>query len=102
MNRGEMGSGHGWAMGWGVAWNNVAKSYLIQMPPGSANWSIGNRGKQTFRTMPTYNPGPPLPMQPQGIIESQDKPVSPISLYLKQLSERLGTQAAKNAGYSMN
>jgi len=41
-------------------------------------------------------------MQPQGIIESQDKPVSPISLYLKQLSERLGTQAAKNAGYSMN
>ena len=61
MNRGEMGSGHGWAMGWGVAWNNLAKSYLIQMPPGSANWSIGNRGEQMQRTMPTYNPGPPLP-----------------------------------------
>ena len=23
MNRGSMGSGHGWTMGWGVAWNNV-------------------------------------------------------------------------------
>lgn len=99
MNRGEMGSGHGWAMGWGVAWNNSAKSYLIQMPPGSANWSIGNRGEQTQRTMPTYNPGPPLPMQPQGIIESQDKPVTPASLYLEQLAERLGPQAAKNIGY---
>jgi hypothetical protein len=99
MNRGEMGSGHGWAMGWGVAWNNVAKSYLIQMPPGSANWSIGNRGEQTERTMPTYNPGPPLPMQPQGIIESQGEPVAPASLYLEQLSERLGPQALKNIGY---
>ena len=24
-NRGAMGSGHGWSMGWGVAWNCVAK-----------------------------------------------------------------------------
>lgn len=46
MNRGAMGSGHGRTMGWGVAWNNVAKSYVIQMPPGSANWGIGNRGEQ--------------------------------------------------------
>lgn len=99
MNRGEMGSGHGWAMGWGVAWNNIAKSYLVQMPPGSSNWSIGNQGEQTRRTMPTYTPGPPLPMQPQGIIESQGRPVNPSSLYLEQLSERLGPQALKNIGY---
>jgi hypothetical protein len=99
MNRGEMGSGHGWAMGWGVAWNNLAKSYLIQMPPGSANWSIGNRGEQMQRTMPTYNPGPSLPMLPQGIIESQNKPVAPTSLYLEQLADRLGPQAIKNIGY---
>lgn len=99
MNRGEMGSGHGWAMGWGVAWNDTAKSFLIQTPPGSANWSIGNRGEQTQRTMPTYNPGPPLPMLPEGIIESQGKPVVPASLYLEQLRERLGPQAVKNIGY---
>jgi len=80
MNRGEMGSGHGWTMGWGAAWNNIAKSYVIQMPPGAANWAIGNRGDQQLGRMQTYNPGPELPMLPQGIVESQGTPVSPASL----------------------
>jgi hypothetical protein len=96
MNRGAMGSGHGWTMGWGVAWNNIAKSYLIQMPPGSANWAIGNRGEQALGKTPTFDPGPGLPILPQGIIDSQDNPVAPASLYLEQLRERLGTQALKN------
>ena len=61
MNRGAMGSGHGWTMGWGVVWNNIAKSFVIQMPPGSANWAIGNRGEQTLGKMPTFDPGPELP-----------------------------------------
>ncbi len=99
MNRGAMGSGHGWTMGWGVAWNNIAKSYLIQMPPGSANWGIGNRGEQLKDKMKTYDPGPELPVLPQGIIESQGTPVVPASLYLEQLRERLGPQALKNIGY---
>ena len=99
MNRGSMGSGHGWTMGWGVAWNNIAKSYVIQMPPGAANWAIGNRGEQALGKLPTFDPGPELPMLPQGIIESQEKPVAPASLYLEQLKERLGPQAIKNVGY---
>jgi hypothetical protein len=99
MNRGAMGSGHGWTMGWAVAWNNVAKSYLIQMPPGSANWAIGNRGEQTLGKTPTFDPGPGLPILPQGIIESQETPVAPARLYLEQLRERLGAQAIKNIGY---
>ena len=99
MNRGSMGSGHGWTMGWGVAWNNIAKSYVIQMPPGSANWGIGNRGEQMLGKMPTYDPGPEVPMLLQGIIESQGTPVAPASLYLEQLKERLGQQALKNIGY---
>jgi hypothetical protein len=99
MNRGAMGSGHGWTMGWAVAWNNVAKSYLIQMPPGSANWAIGNRGEQATDKMPTFDPGPTLPMLPQGIVESQGTPVAPASLYLEQLRERLGAKALKNIGY---
>jgi hypothetical protein len=99
MNRGEMGSGHGWTMGWGVAWNNVAKSYVIQMPPGSANWGIGNRGEQRLEKMPTFDPGPELSMLPQGIIDSPDKPIVPASLYLEQLKERLGLKALKNIGY---
>lgn len=101
MNRGEMGSGHGWTMGWGVAWNNIAKSYVIQMPPGSANWAVGNRGDQQLGRMQTYNPGPELPMLPQGIVESQESPVSPASLYLAQLRDRLGPQAVKNIGYAI-
>jgi hypothetical protein len=99
MNRGEMGSGHGWTMGWGVAWNNVAKSYVIQMPPGSANWGTGNRGEQKLEKMPTFDPGQAILFPPQGIIDSQEKPVAPASLYLEQLKERLGPQALKNIGY---
>jgi len=99
MNRGEMGSGHGWAIGWGVVWNSTAKSFLIQMPPGAANWAIGNRGEQILGAMPTYPRVAGAPMLPQGIIESQGAPVSPRSLYLKQLSDRLGSQALKNIGY---
>jgi len=99
MNRGAMGSGHGWTMGWGVAWNNVAKSYVIQMPPGSANWGIGNRGEQLVGRMKTYDPGPELPILPQGIIESQGASVAPASLYLDQLRSRLGTQALRNIAY---
>jgi hypothetical protein len=99
MNRGAMGSGHGWTMGWGVAWNNMAKSYVIQMPPGSANWGIGNRGEQVLSKMPTFDPGPELPLLPQGIIESQGTPVVPASLYLEQLRQRLGPLAVKNIDY---
>jgi len=99
MNRGEMGSGHGWTMGWGVVWNSTAKSFVIQLPPGSANWGIGDRGEQILAKMPTFDPGQLTVIQPQGIIDSEDKPVAPASLYLEQLKERLGPQALKNIGY---
>jgi hypothetical protein len=86
MNRGEMGSGHGWTSGWSVAWNCVAKNYIIQQPPGTENWAIGCAGTQDLAPMP-FGKGP---MLPQGMIESSDQPVEPASLYLEQLSERLG------------
>jgi hypothetical protein len=88
-------------MGWGVAWNNLAKSYLIQMPPGAANWAIGNRGDQLLSRMQTYNPGQQLPMLPQGILDSQGTPVVPASLYLEQLRDRLGARAVRNIGYDV-
>jgi hypothetical protein len=86
-------------MGWGVVWNSIAKSFVIQMPPGAANWSIGNQGEQALGSRPTFDPGPALPVLPQGIVESQGQPVTPSSLYLEQLKERLGPQALKNIGY---
>jgi len=95
MNRGAMGSGHGWAIGWAVAWNCQAKSYLNQQPPGSANWVIGCQGEPQKRAAP-FNK---LPLVPEGIYDSHGTPVSPTSLYLTQLSERLGKQAVKSIGY---
>ena len=95
MNRGEMGTGHGWTIGWSVAWNCRAKTFLIQQPPGSANWAIGCTGKQETAPMP-FRKEPKLP---QGYIESEGQAVVPASLFLAQLRERLGAPALANIGY---
>ena len=96
MNRGVMGSGHGWAIGWAVAWNCKAKSYLNQLPPGSANWVIGSEGQHQRRAIPFDS----VPLLQEGIYDSPGVRVSPSSLYLAQLYERLGLQALLNIGYS--
>jgi hypothetical protein len=95
MNRGIMGSGHGWTIGWAVAWNSSAKSFLNQLPPGAANWVIGGKGLQQKRAIP----GQTSPDLPEGIYDSYQQQVTPQSLYLTQLAERLGAQAVKNIGY---
>lgn len=94
-NRGSMGSGHGWSMGWGVAWNCVAKDFVIQNPPGACNWMIGCIGESKLMPRP-FDKGP---MLEEGIKDSPGVHVSPQSLYLAQLEERLGVQALKNTGY---
>jgi hypothetical protein len=94
-NRGEMGSGHGWTIGWAVAWNCVAKRFVIQEPPGSTNWAIGCTGAREQTPRP-FGKGALLP---EGIFDSHGTPVVPASLYLAQLRERLGPRALKNIGY---
>jgi hypothetical protein len=97
-NRGEMGTGHGWAIGWSVSWNNKAVSFLVQNPPGDMNWSIGDVGEHRTAPMPVM--GTPVgPVLPSGIIESAGKHVEPASLYLEQLRERLGPAAVAAIGY---
>jgi len=98
MNRGMMGSGHGWAIAWSVIWNSSAKSFAVHLPPGAYNWSIGNRGEEINPPQPAYDGAKPVPLH-QGIIESPGKPVIPASLYLQQLKDRLGPAALKNIGY---
>jgi len=44
-----------------------------------------------------FDKGPPN--LPEGIVDSPGTPVTPQSLYLAQLAERLGPQALKNIGY---
>jgi hypothetical protein len=97
MNRGEMGSGHGWTMGWGVVWNSSAATLIIQNPPGAANWSIGTSGKQLTAPMKIagVHPRDLGPDLPQGFIESPNHRVLPDSLYRAQLTERLGINALK-------
>jgi hypothetical protein len=99
MNRGTMGSGHGWAIGWSVLWNNVAGDFVVQQPPGTANWSIGDRGPHSSKPQPTTGGPKGGPNLPSGIVESPGKPVEPASLYLEQLKERLGPAAVKAIGY---
>jgi hypothetical protein len=94
MNRGIFGSGHGWTIGWGVAWNSVADTFVVQRPPGSQNWSIGGRG--AIRDQP--RPGGTA-NEPRGAFDSHGAPVAPSSLYLSQLCDRLGMQAVSNIGY---
>jgi hypothetical protein len=83
VNRETAGSGHGWAIGFGVFWNSSAASLNVQHPPGSMNWAIGGKGKASG----------------DGTFEATGSMVSPGSLYLAQLCERLGPQAVAALGY---
>jgi hypothetical protein len=78
-----------------VAWNCTARTFVIQNPPGCLNWAIGCRGEQALAPMP-FGKGPDLP---RGIIDSPDVAVTPASLYLAQLRERLGANALTQIGY---
>jgi len=93
-DRGNHGSGQGWAMGWGVAWNVTTPWLVVQMPPGSQNWCIGCVGTPISGN----EPGSTRPV-PDGIYDSLGTLVTPTSLYLAQLCERLGPTALTNIGY---
>jgi hypothetical protein len=93
-DRGNHGSGQGWAMGWGVAWNVTTPWLVVQMPPGSQNWCIGCVGTPISGN----EPGSTRPV-PDGIYDSLGTLVTPPSLYLAQLCERLGPMALTNIGY---
>jgi hypothetical protein len=99
MNRGEMGSGHGWAIGWSVVWNSEAKELGMNTPPGTMIWSIGNRGEETDPKFPVYDGGPARAALQPATIERAGEPVKPRSLYIEQLRERLGERAVKAIGY---
>jgi hypothetical protein len=78
-NRGNSGSGHGWAGANMVVWNSTAGSMLIENPPGTQNWAIGCKGTQTGN----------------GLRDSTGPPVWPRSLYLQQLLDRAGPAAVQ-------
>jgi hypothetical protein len=87
-NRNTAGSGHGWDIGWAVAWNVTSPYLLVQQPPGAMNWCIGCIGEAVTAANLA-----------SGIFDSPGAAVIPSSLYLEQLRERLGDAALVNIGY---
>ncbi len=81
----------GWA-GANIVFWNCEGDFRIQKPPTAQNFSFGHVGIASV----IFN----LPLQdfswPKGHIESLDRHVTPRSLYLTQLKERLGETALKN------
>lgn len=95
-NRGYFGSGHGWDAGFAVAWNATSTYFLVQEPPGSHNWCIGCVGT----VLSDDAPGGDGTILPNGIYDSLGAHVTPGSLYLAQLKQRLGLRALHNIGYA--
>ena len=80
----------GWAGANTVFWN-CEGYFLVQKPPTAQNYSFGHLGVDSV----VFN----IPLQDQtketGFIESLDRHVTPRSLYLTQLRERLGEAAVR-------
>jgi hypothetical protein len=81
----------GWAGANTVFWN-CEGAFLVQKPPTAQNYSFGHVGVNAV----VFN----IPLQDtskeNGHIESLDRHVTPRSLYLAQLRERLGDPALRN------
>ena len=81
----------GWA-GANIVFWNCEGDFRIQKPPTAQNYSFGHIGTAAV----VYNTTLQDYVRPRGYIESLDKHVTPGSLYLTQLKERLGENAVKN------
>jgi hypothetical protein len=88
-NRGASGTGHGWAGAQQVFWNCETRStnnpgsdtIHVDSPPGAKNFGIGCDGTNRLGA---------------GFYEDFGTPVTPRSLYLQQLKDRLGQVAVDN------
>jgi hypothetical protein len=80
----------GWAGANTVFWN-CEGSFLVQKPPTAQNFSFGHLGVNAV----VFNIPLQDPTKENGHIESLDKHVTPRSLYLTQLRERLGDAAVR-------
>lgn len=81
----------GWA-GANIVFWNCEGDFLIQKPPTAQNYSFGHIGINAV----IFNAGLQDLTKPNGHVESIDTHVTPRSLYLTQLKERLGMGAVKN------
>ena len=86
-NRGNLGTGHGWAGAYMTVWNCEADTFRVRNPPTARNWlvgSIGTIGASSY----------PVGADPAGTYDSSGpsgtgKAVYPRSLYYGQLQQRM-------------
>jgi hypothetical protein len=88
-NRATSGSGHGWSGANVVFWNCQANKQRCDAPKGAMNFAIGSTAIKTE--------GAWIPAEPFGWWEHQNTVVSPRSLYIRQLADRLGDAAVDSA-----
>jgi hypothetical protein len=84
-NRGNSGTGHGWAGAYMAVWNSVANSFRVRNPPTARNWLVGSTGSILASSSP-------VGADPAGTYDSSGTsgiPVHPRSLYFGQLQQRL-------------
>jgi hypothetical protein len=80
----------GWAGANTVFWN-CEGSFLVQKPPTAQNYSFGHLGLNAV----VFNIPLQDPSKENGHLESLDRHVTPRSLYLTQLRDRLGDLAVR-------
>ncbi|MEV4615657.1 hypothetical protein AB0K43_24150 [Kitasatospora sp. NPDC049258] len=76
-DRGNMGTGQGWAGANQVLWNADVGYYAVERPPTAHNWAFGTRGT-------------PVEGRQSGVLVSTGTAMTPASLYAQQLAERGG------------
>ncbi|MEM7755044.1 MAG: hypothetical protein AAF297_05345 [Planctomycetota bacterium] len=79
-NRGNFGSGHGWAGANMVVWNSVADGYIVESPQTAQNWLVGSVGPIINDTR--------FGQQPPGIVDAHGSPVATQSLHAAQVTDR--------------
>lgn len=93
-NRGNSGTGHGWAGANELVWNSKANGFVVQNPPTARNWLIGSVGTINSGTMYV---GPHDP----GTYDSHGTNVFPNSLYYAQLQDRLAAVKVETREYAI-
>ncbi|CAG7648573.1 hypothetical protein PAESOLCIP111_05629 [Paenibacillus solanacearum] len=91
-DRGLLGSGHGWSGANYVTWNTEG-GLVSQQPITAQNYAIGHVGAKKKPYLPNADDKRP---RNDAYWEHLGSHVSPRSLYLQQLQDRLGTQAVQN------
>ena len=97
-NRGNFGSGHGWAGANMVFWNNTASQFIVQNPQTAQNWVIGSTGQIVDETR--FGP------QPMGMFSEHETPIDfedpanpTSSLFVAQYNQRTANPQLEEREY---